>query len=102
MEAQASRGHEVHYFLSGRHYPLIGTRLRRWTRAGVEMHELLNSPVWVGPADRGTRRPELDVAEPAAERLFSDVIDQVDPHVVHVQDLGGLPSSVLDLARGRG
>src|SRR5919199_3938426 len=87
MAEQVRRGHDVAYFFSGRQYPLArGPRLRRWGRAGVEMLEVVNSPLY----DHG-RQPELEVAEPRIERMLEGVLQDVRPDAVHVQELAGLP-----------
>jgi glycosyltransferase involved in cell wall biosynthesis len=102
MEAQAAGGHEVAYFFGGRRYPGAGrTRLRRWRRHGVRMLEVLSSPIPVG-LDRGTRFPGLDLDAPEVERLFDEALAEVRPDVLHIQELLGLPSSIVDLARRRG
>lgn len=102
MAEQVARGDEVHYFCTGRHYPLVGRRVLRRRVGGVHRIELLNSPVLMGPVERGTRRPDLEVREPGVERVFADVLREVRPDVVHVQELGGMPSSVVDLAADAG
>jgi glycosyltransferase involved in cell wall biosynthesis len=102
MAAQAARGHEVSYLLSGRHYPALrGPRLRRWRRGEVAMREVVNSPIVVG-LERGTRAPLRDVEEPRLARIFEDTLAELRPDVVHVQELLGFPSRVLDLARAAG
>jgi glycosyltransferase involved in cell wall biosynthesis len=102
MAAQAARGHEVAYLFSGRHYPgLGGPRLRRWRRPGVAMLEIVNAPIVVG-LERGTRTPERDLEEPRLERIFARVLRQERPDVVHVQELLGHPSSILELAADAG
>src|SRR5437763_2845638 len=99
MEGQAARGHDVAYFFAGRRYPRVRRpRLHRWRRRGVAMLELLSSPIAVG-LDRGTRFPELDLEEPATEAAFRRVLRARGPDVVHVQELTGLPSSLLEVAR---
>src|ERR1700704_86476 len=99
MDAQVARGYEVAYFLSGRHGPLRSRpRLRRWRRRGVAMYELQGSRGIFGE-DAGTRYPDPDLGEPHAERWFRHALDEFDPDVVSVLDLGGLPSSLIDLAR---
>ena len=98
MAEQVRRGHQVTYFFSGRHYPYVnGPRLRRWERDGVAMLEVVNSPLH----DHG-RQPELELAEPRIERMLGRVIEELRPDVVHVQELAGLPSSVLDVVRVAG
>jgi glycosyltransferase involved in cell wall biosynthesis len=102
MDAQAARGDEVAYFFAGRRYPLMRRpRLHRWRRRGVAMMELLSSPVPVG-MDRGTRFPDLDLEEPTTERLFAGALRAFRPDVVHVQELLGLPSAVVDVAKRAG
>lgn len=95
---QVRRGHQVGYFFSGRFYPYLrGPRLRRWNRQGVEMLEVVNSPLH----DHG-RQPELELSEPRIERMLSRLLDEIRPEVVHVQELAGLPTSLLDVTRSAG
>lgn len=102
MSAQVSKGHDVSYFFSGRHYPILGgPRLKRWRRDGVAMYEAVNAPI-VFALERGTRYPEADLSEPWLERTFARVLGDLRPDVVHIQELAGLPSSVLELARSAG
>jgi glycosyltransferase involved in cell wall biosynthesis len=56
------------------------------------MFEIVNSPLH----DHG-RQPQLETTEPAVERLLTRVLEETRPHAVHVQELAGLPSSVLDV-----
>ena len=98
MDEQVRRGHEVVYFFSGRQYPLIRRpRLRRWRQRGVLMLEVVNSPLY----DHG-RQPDLEVSEPSIERLLDQTMESWRPDVVHVQELAGLPSSVLEVVRHAG
>ena len=98
MHAQVRRGHEVACFFSGRHYPYVsGPRLRRWRHRGVSMFEVVNSPL----ADHG-RQPEPEISEPRLERMFARTLAELRPAVVHVQELAGLPSSLLEVARASG
>jgi glycosyltransferase involved in cell wall biosynthesis len=102
MAAQVARGHEVAYFFAGRYLPGgPAPHLRRWRRDGVEMLELFNGRVLPG-VDAGTLDPDLDLEEPAAEAAFRGALDAFRPHVVHVQELSGLPSSVLLIPGERG
>ena len=97
MAAQAAHGHDVDYFLSGRHYPFVsGPRLKQWRRGGVTMHEVVNSPIVAG-LEAGTRDPASEISEPRLEAAFRSVLRRVRPDVVHVQELQGLPSSLLDM-----
>ena len=98
MDEQVRRGDEVAYFFSGRQYPFVrGPRLRRWEQRGVAMLEVVNSPLY----DHG-RQPRLEVAEPRVERLLERVLAERRPDAVHVQELAGLPFSLLDVIRASG
>jgi glycosyltransferase involved in cell wall biosynthesis len=98
MTEQVHRGDEVAYFFSGRYYPYLGgPRLRRWSRDGVAMLEVVNSPLY----DHG-RQPDLELDEPRTERLFERAIQRVRPHVVHFHELAGLPSSLLEVVQRAG
>jgi glycosyltransferase involved in cell wall biosynthesis len=102
MESQAERGHEVSYFFSGRHYPFIsGPRLKRWRRRGVAMHEVVNPPVVAG-LEAGTRRPDLEVSEPRTEAAFRRLLAELRPDAIHIQELHGLPTSLIDVAADAG
>ena len=65
------------------------------------MVEVVNPPIVVG-LERGTRTPEQDLSEPRLERIFERVLEAERPDVVHVQELLGQPSSILEIARRRG
>ena len=102
MQAQRAAGHEVAYLFSGRHFPrLERPRLKRSRRRGVRTFELVGSPNNTH-VERGTRHPERDVSEPAGEAAFAAALREVRPDVVHIQELLGLPSSVIELARSEG
>jgi glycosyltransferase involved in cell wall biosynthesis len=102
MEAQAALGHDVSYAFSGRHYPkLERPRLKRWKSGGVRMIELVNSPIhahW----ELGTRHPLRDLDEPASERAFAAALRSANPDVVHIQELAGMPSSLIEIANAAG
>lgn len=91
---QARSGHEVAYFFSGRQFPFVpGPRLKRWHAGGVQMLEVVSSPLY----DHG-RQPELELSEPRTERMLARLITELRPEVMHVHELAGLPSSVLEVA----
>lgn len=98
MRAQARDGVSVAYFFAGRYYPWRRrTRLLAWGRDGISMLEVVNSAL----VDHGYQ-PDLELSEPRIEALLSNVLTHVRPDVVHVHELAGLPSSVLDIVREAG
>ncbi len=102
MQAQVDDGHQVACFFPGRQYPVFTRpRLHRWSRGGVRMYEWLNSPIVVG-ALRGTADPERELADRGSEEQLREVLVEFAPEVVHVHDLGGLPSSLLDVVHAAG
>jgi glycosyltransferase involved in cell wall biosynthesis len=102
MDGQVDRGHEVAYFFTGRQLPLIRRPfLHRWQRRRIQMFEWVNSDLIVG-SHRGTPTPEHDLDHPPSEAAFRRVLREFSPDLVHVHDLGGLPSSLLDIARKDG
>jgi glycosyltransferase involved in cell wall biosynthesis len=99
ISAQVARGHQVAYFCSGRYFG-SGTkpRLKSWHRRGVRIYEVVNSAVLHG-GDRGTLAPESDTSDPPTEGFFRDVLSAVQPDLVHIQELAGLPSSLIEIAK---
>ena len=102
LAGQAARGHEVAYFFAGRYLPgSPPPHMRRWRRGGVTMLELFNSRILPG-VEAGSLDPDLELTEPAAEAAFRRAVEIARPELVHVQELVGLPSSVLTIPRERG
>src|SRR3954469_20127040 len=102
MDALVARGHDVGYFFPGRRYPVgRADRLRRWSRRGVSMFELVNSTLGPG-GDAGTLRPQDDLSHPPSEAAFTRVLEEFRPDVVHVQELIGIPTAVIEIVRAHG
>ena len=102
MAEQLRRGHQVSYFCAGRQYPSWRRPwLHRWNRGGAEMWEVINSPA---PAcgDRGTADPGSTLEAVCVQRMLEKTLRQSRPDVVHVQELAGLPSSLLDTLKFAG
>jgi glycosyltransferase involved in cell wall biosynthesis len=101
MDAQVANGHRVTYFCAGRHYPFLrNDRLHSWSRRGIAMREIFNSSLGLGGG--GTLAPEADLHHAPSERLFSAVLQEVSPDIVHIQEMAGLPSSIIDLTKAAG
>jgi glycosyltransferase involved in cell wall biosynthesis len=99
MHGQVRQGHEVGYFFPARQLPLVRRPfVHRWRRGGVQMFELVNSDLVTGRHE-GTAFPQSELDHAPSERAFVQVLRQFHPDVIHVHDLGGLPSSILELGR---
>src|SRR3954470_17556192 len=102
MDAQVARGHDVGYFFTGRRFPFLpADRLRRWERRGIAMFEMVNSSLGPG-GDAGTLVPQDDVTHPPTERHFITALEEFRPDVIHVQELVGVPTAVIEIARVHG
>ena len=102
MDAQVARGHEVGYFFPGRRYPVgRANRLKRWSRRGVSMFELVNSSLGPG-GDAGTLRPQDDLSHPPSEACFTRALQEFRPDVIHIEELIGVPTAVIEIARAYG
>lgn len=98
MDEQVRRGTDVTYLFTGRYYPWSRRpRLRRWRRGAVKMLEVVGSPLY----DHGFQ-PRIELTEPQLEQLVSDALAEVGADLVHVHELAGLPTSVLDLLHRSG
>src|SRR2546423_13670700 len=99
MDAQVARGHDVGYFFPGRRYPVgRANRLKRWSRRGVSMFELVNSSLGPG-GDAGTLRPQDDLSHPPSEACFTRALQEFRPDVIHIEELIGVPSAVIAIPR---
>jgi glycosyltransferase involved in cell wall biosynthesis len=99
MDGQVRQGHTVGYFFPARQLPFFHRSfVRRWERRGVQMFEWVNSSLIVG-RHRGTADPESDLDHAPGEAAFCRVLQRFRPELIHVHDLGGLPSSILDIGR---
>lgn len=98
MREQVQHRYSVFYFCSGRHYPFFkGTRLKCWVRDGYTIFEVINPPIYHG-GDRGTI---WDIESPVIENLFDNIVDRIKPDIIHIQELAGLPSSVIDIINSK-
>ncbi len=99
MEIQKSMGHEISYFYSARQYPLINKpRINKWETDSITMYEIINSPI-SHHGDRGTLNPHMDLNETNSEIFFRDAIEQSLPNIIHIHELAGLPSSLIEIAK---
>jgi glycosyltransferase involved in cell wall biosynthesis len=71
-----------------------------WTIRGTRTIASLSSGPLLRQFPPG--RAEYDIAHPASEDVFVDVLRAIRPDVVHIHDLTGLPANVLTTTRRRG
>lgn len=97
MEEQVKDGYEVYYFCSGRHYPFLKkTFLKKWkSHKGYLVFEVINPPIYHG-GDKGTW---FDLESKVIENLFKKVLLEIKPDIIHIQELAGLPSSLILIAK---
>ncbi len=97
MKEQIKAKHRVYYFCAGRKLPIINKSFLH-SRVSDKLHiwEIINSSI-SHKGDSGTLQPELTLVEPFSEKCFSTIIQKVKPDIVHIHELAGLPSSIIDL-----
>jgi len=94
MKKQVQQGYKVAYFCSGRIYPFIKkTSIKKWKKNNYEIFEIINPTIYHG-GDEGTL---FDIESETIEKLFQKVLFQFKPNVIHIQELAGLPSSLIDI-----
>jgi glycosyltransferase involved in cell wall biosynthesis len=98
IQALTQRGHEVTFFSAGRFDPSRRPHLRWSWSVGARQVELINSPNVPGT----TGDPNWQSSHPVIEQLTEQVLDQVQPDVVHVHEISGHCLSILDLIQARG
>lgn len=98
MNIQADKGWEVYYFFSCRHYPFVKTSLKKWKNGKITMFEVINSPIFHS-GDLGTLYPQLDLADKHTEDIFRKVLSEIEPDLIHIQELAGLPSSLIEIIK---
>jgi hypothetical protein len=97
MEEQVRQGYEVYYFCSGRQYPFFRKPfLKRWRhKKGFVVYELINPPIYHG-GDTGTID---DIDSTICEYYFLKSLKEIKPDIIHIQELAGLPSSLIEIAK---
>lgn len=92
MEYQLKKGFQVHYLFSGRYYPFLKMKIRTYEKNQIIMHELINSPILPGKC-------VIEKDDYKLQNLFRDVIEAVNPDIIHIQELLGLPYSLIDMIK---
>lgn len=99
MSYQAQQGYRVSYFFAGRKFPYFRIpKIKRFSIGQISCYEIINSLIIHG-GDRGTLRPDLDLSEPITEEFFRNILADIKPDLIHIHELAGLPSSLIDIAK---
>ena len=97
IKTQREFGHDVSYFCAGRRFPIITkTFLKNWKLKGLNVYEIINSPIIHG-GDCGTLSPNLTLSDHFSEKFFRQVLMKIRPEIIHIHELAGLPSSLIDI-----
>ncbi len=99
MNEQLKSGHQVFYFCAGRKLPMIKKSfLYSWKTKNLQIYEIINSPI-SHRGDSGTLHPGLTIKEGFSEKFFKKVISKTRPDIIHIHELAGLPSSIIDIIK---
>ncbi len=101
MNMQINKGMQVYYFFSGRVYP-FGEKpeLKKWKNNSINFYELINSPLISLQGD-GVSNPQAYINNKDIQRIFSELIEEINPDIVHIQELISLPSSLIDIVKDK-
>lgn len=101
--ALAQRGHQVSAVNAGYSYDaLLRPRLRRARLfQGVNCYEIINSPV-IAPGFFNAHKPLSDVQETRIETLFQQLLNRLQPDIVHFNNIEGFSGHCIPLAKAAG
>ncbi len=68
---------------------------------GIRVFEIVHSPVRA-PSTFQFDRPEQEASSPELERVFGELIESIEPDLVHFQSLEGLSAGCVGAARAAG
>ena len=96
-------GHRVFLFFSGAWFKKYNWLFRPYLRINREEYafeyaEIINSPDW----SPNFGRPLRDIRSPRIESLFKKYIHKVQPDVLHIHNISGLPASLVSIAAEKG
>lgn len=98
-EALAGMGHEaVHLYVDAGAWP-CGPRLRWSCRDGRLLAAVAGCPAVSCDGADGLAQ---DVTRPSTERLLERALLRIDPDLVHLHDLSGIPAAFIHTAKARG
>lgn len=99
MEIQSKNNFDIYYFFPGRHYPFFRKpQIKKYKKNKIKMFELINFPVVTG-LDKGTFFPQQEVNEIQTEDFFRKILEEIKPDIIHIHELIGLPSSLIEIAK---
>lgn len=99
MEIQSKNNFDIYYFFPGRHYPFFRKpRIKKYEKNKIKMFELINFPIVTG-LDKGTFFPQQDAREAQTEDFFRKILEEIKPDIIHIHELIGLPSSLIEIAK---
>jgi glycosyltransferase involved in cell wall biosynthesis len=96
-------GHRTFLFFSGAWFKKYNWLFKPYLRINREKYafeyaEVINSPDW----SPNFGRPLRDIRSPRMESLFKKYIHKVQPDVLHIHNISGLPSSLVSIAAEKG
>ncbi len=105
----AARGHSVAWISSGQTYTSSAARgdlqpceaRRRDDHAGVQVYEIINSPV-LAPGIFQFPDPTSEISSPDLEAEFSRLLRLLQPQIVHFHNIEGFSAGCIHAARSSG
>ncbi|MGA1791068.1 MAG: glycosyltransferase [bacterium] len=97
-EAMAGSGQDVHIFHHIRSGFLKGPRITRERKGGITYHGLDHSPMSFSEA---IIHPQKSCCEEKTERIFTDLLEEIDPDIVHFHEFHRTPSNCIHICHAR-
>lgn len=93
----ASSGNELFWIFSG-NWGWGRIRLSTWKSQDIHYARMMNTPLFFS----NSGYPLRDIKNFKVERLFLDYLDEIKPDIVHIQNMMGFPSSIIEIASDNG
>src|SRR3989339_48596 len=93
-KALAKNGLKIAYFYNGEVSPRPFTYLKKVKKNNVKLYKLMNSPnSYLNFSDS-----QKDIANKKIETIFSAVLNDFKPDIIHIQNLAGLTTEIINIA----
>jgi glycosyltransferase involved in cell wall biosynthesis len=96
----AKRGWDVTVFYAGLKHPTVDMPYYTYRSidSGVNLIGIMNRPVHFTME----KNPDMEIEDKIISRIFSEVLDEINPDIIHFQNFLGLSFEIASIAKSRG
>jgi glycosyltransferase involved in cell wall biosynthesis len=96
------RGYQIHCVNSGWYYDFHKKPyLKTVTSENLIIHNIVNSPI-IAPSFLNFATPEAEISNPELESIFSELLQRINPDIVHFNNIEGFTANCIRLAKSFG